>query len=88
MAEVITLTDDEFVLPTPDATGERIHLVVAGAHLSGQPLNHQLVDRDAELVAEPHHHRRRLPALRPRHRATEAGARPRRGRRQAHRGRG
>ncbi|WP_244274992.1 allophanate hydrolase-related protein [Rathayibacter oskolensis] len=25
-------------------------LAVAGAHLSGQPLNHQLTDRDAELV--------------------------------------
>ncbi|GAB2449692.1 allophanate hydrolase [Conyzicola lurida] len=25
-------------------------LAVAGAHLSGQPLNHQLADRDAELV--------------------------------------
>jgi hypothetical protein len=26
-------------------------LAVAGAHLSGQPLNHQLTDRDAELVS-------------------------------------
>ena len=26
------------------------HLAVAGAHLSGQPLNHQLTDRDATLV--------------------------------------
>lgn len=25
-------------------------LAVAGAHLTGQPLNHQLTDRDAELV--------------------------------------
>lgn len=28
-----------------------ILLAVAGAHLSGQPLNHQLADRDAVLVA-------------------------------------
>jgi hypothetical protein len=26
-------------------------LAVAGAHLTGQPLNHQLTDRDAELVS-------------------------------------
>ena len=29
----------------------RIDLAVAGAHLSGQPLHHQLADRGAELVA-------------------------------------
>lgn len=33
------------------ATGERLHLAVAGAHLSGQPLNPQLTERGAELVA-------------------------------------
>jgi allophanate hydrolase len=27
-----------------------VHLAVVGAHLSGQPLNHQLTDRDATLV--------------------------------------
>jgi allophanate hydrolase len=31
--------------------GERVELAVVGAHLSGQPLNHQLVDRGARLVA-------------------------------------
>ena len=29
---------------------QRFDLVVAGAHLEGQPLNHQLVERGAELV--------------------------------------
>jgi len=29
----------------------RIHIAVVGAHLSGQPLNHQLTDRDAQLVS-------------------------------------
>jgi allophanate hydrolase len=29
---------------------ERIHLAVCGAHLAGEPLNHQLTDRGAELV--------------------------------------
>ena len=28
----------------------RVSLVVVGAHLSGQPLNHQLTDRDATLL--------------------------------------
>jgi allophanate hydrolase len=32
------------------ADAERLDLVVAGAHLSGQPLNHQLTDRGGELV--------------------------------------
>ena len=35
--------------PAPDAI--RIELAVCGAHLSGQPLNAQLTDRAAELVA-------------------------------------
>lgn len=35
----------------PITAEERFELVVAGAHLEGQPLNHQLTDRGAELVA-------------------------------------
>ena len=35
----------------PILTGERFDLVVAGAHLSGQPLNHELTERGGELVA-------------------------------------
>lgn len=31
--------------------GERVRLAVVGAHLTGQPLNHQLTDRGATLVA-------------------------------------
>jgi allophanate hydrolase len=31
--------------------GERVELAVVGAHLTGQPLNHQLVDRGAVLAA-------------------------------------
>ena len=37
--------------PAPEPDPSAIHLVVAGAHLSGQPLNHQLVDLAATLVA-------------------------------------
>ena len=33
------------------ADPRRVRLAVAGAHLSGQPLNHQLTDRGAALVA-------------------------------------
>ncbi|MFX8653190.1 allophanate hydrolase, partial [Acinetobacter baumannii] len=33
--------------PAPGA----VRLAVVGAHLSGQPLNHQLTDRQARLVA-------------------------------------
>jgi allophanate hydrolase len=35
----------------PILNGERYDLVVAGAHLSGQPLNHELTERGGELVA-------------------------------------
>src|SRR5690606_31263240 len=52
LAAVVTIGgSDEFVLPAEDPPVTSIPLVVAGAHLSGQPLNHQLVDRDAHLVA-------------------------------------
>jgi allophanate hydrolase len=37
--------------PGASAPEPTIDLVVAGAHLSGQPLNHQLTDLGAELVA-------------------------------------
>lgn len=41
--------------PSPQAdqsgAGERVELVVVGAHLSGEPLNHQLTDLGGELVA-------------------------------------
>ena len=36
------------------AAGERVHLAVVGAHLRGQPLNVQLTDNGAELVASTH----------------------------------
>ena len=36
---------------TPHRDLVQVHLAVAGAHLSGQPLNHQLTDRGATLVA-------------------------------------
>ncbi len=36
------------------ADPRRVRLAVAGAHLSGQPLNHQLTDRGATLVAVTH----------------------------------
>jgi len=52
LAEVVTIGgSDEFVLPAADADEATIMLVVAGAHLTGQPLNHQLTDRGAHLVA-------------------------------------
>jgi uncharacterized membrane protein len=35
---------------TPPRTPERVLLAVAGAHLEGQPLNHELTDRRARLV--------------------------------------
>lgn len=38
---------------TESAGANRIELAVCGAHLSGQPLNAQLTDREAELVATP-----------------------------------
>jgi allophanate hydrolase len=37
--------------PGPTAAGDRVHLAVVGAHLRGQPLNAQLTDQGAELVA-------------------------------------
>ena len=37
--------------PAPPRRAARVRLAVVGAHLRGQPLNHQLVDRGAELVA-------------------------------------
>ncbi|MFG5119862.1 allophanate hydrolase [Methylorubrum sp. POS3] len=37
--------------PVPTAEPDRIHLAVVGAHLSGLPLNGQLLDLGAELVA-------------------------------------
>ncbi len=36
--------------PVPDAAGDEILLAVAGAHLSGQPLNGELTSRGARLV--------------------------------------
>ena len=61
---------------------EDIHLAVVGAHLSGQPLNHQLVDEGAELIAttrtSPRYRLYRLeggPPLRPAlERVTDGGA--------------
>lgn len=41
----------EALAPGSLAGGGRVHLAVVGAHLRGQPLNHQLVDAGAELVA-------------------------------------
>ncbi len=38
-------------MSAPHSTERRIHLAVVGAHLEGQPLHHQLTDRDAELVS-------------------------------------
>lgn len=37
--------------PTRPASDSRVRLAVVGAHLSGQPLNHQLLTREARLVA-------------------------------------
>lgn len=52
MAEVIAIGgSDEFMFSAGDADEASIDLVVAGAHLTGQPLNHQLTDRGAHLVA-------------------------------------
>lgn len=38
-------------MPGPSPTPAAIRLAVVGAHLAGQPLHHQLADRDARLVA-------------------------------------
>jgi allophanate hydrolase len=37
--------------PAPAASADEVLLAVCGAHLEGQPLNHQLTDRGARLVA-------------------------------------
>ena len=58
------------------ATRPLIDLAVVGAHLEGQPLHHQLTDRDAALVARTT--TARLPPVRARHRAAQAGPRARR----------
>jgi len=39
---------------TPNTLPESIKLAVVGAHLTGQPLNHQLTSRGATLVAANH----------------------------------
>ncbi|MCC5867264.1 MAG: allophanate hydrolase [Gammaproteobacteria bacterium] len=38
--------------PAHGKAGEHIELAVVGAHLSGMPLNHQLTDRQAQLVTQ------------------------------------
>lgn len=58
------------------------HLAVVGAHLSGEPLNHQLTDRAARLVrparTAPHYRLFALPGTTPPkpglHRCAEGGA--------------
>ncbi|MCU1371464.1 MAG: atzF [Ilumatobacteraceae bacterium] len=44
-------TTSDPIASGPLAGADRISLAVVGAHLRGQPLNHQLTDRGAELVA-------------------------------------
>lgn len=51
VAAVAASLAGESLEPGPLAGGDRVHLAVVGAHLRGQPLNHQLVDNGAELVA-------------------------------------
>lgn len=41
----------EGLVPQGGATAGQVHLAVVGAHLRGQPLNHQLADRGGVLVA-------------------------------------
>ncbi len=43
--------DPGIACDTDNVTHQTIPLAVVGAHLSGQPLNHQLTDRCAALVA-------------------------------------
>jgi len=38
-------------MPAPEVSPTLVPLAVVGAHLSGQPLHHQLSDRGAQLVA-------------------------------------
>lgn len=45
----IPLNEDSNVQSSEDR--ERVHLAVVGAHLSGQPLNFQLIDRGAKLLS-------------------------------------
>jgi allophanate hydrolase len=45
-----TATLDPSSLPIRNAMQTQVKLAVVGAHLSGQPLNHQLTDRSAKLV--------------------------------------
>ncbi len=51
VAAVAASLAGEALAPGALAGGDRVHLAVVGAHLRGQPLNHQLVDNGAELVA-------------------------------------
>ena len=71
--------------PRPPWSGTTT-IVVVGAHLRGQPLNHQLTDRGGCFVADGRH-RVRVPAARAADHAAEAGAGPRRRRRELDRGR-
>lgn len=50
VAAVAGTVNREQLTTTSDPSGTRHLLAVVGAHLRGQPLNHQLVDRGAELV--------------------------------------
>ena len=52
-----------------------VDLLVVGAHLSGQPLNHELLAAGGTLLG-PAAHRARLPALRPGYAAAQARPRP------------
>jgi allophanate hydrolase len=51
VAAVAGLLAGESLTPGPLGATDRVHLAVVGAHLSGQPLNGQLVDAGAELLA-------------------------------------
>ena len=48
------LTEEEFPAPDYEPQAPAARLAVVGAHLSGLPLNHQLTDRGARLVARTH----------------------------------
>ncbi|WP_426573844.1 amidase family protein [Aquihabitans sp. McL0605] len=51
VAAVAAILHREELTAGAEAAGGRIHLAVVGAHLRGEPLNHQLTDQGAELVA-------------------------------------
>jgi allophanate hydrolase len=51
VAALAAVLHDEALVAGTGAHGERIHVAVVGAHLRGQPLNHQLVDHGGELIA-------------------------------------